>query len=287
MRHVKIQLAVLFFVALLTPAFAGIAGIEYMHYGDYTFLVEVNNQYGQQAFGVTRNLTVKDNIARIDVTGRGYLPDSWEKKLEEDQKVYHVSFRLQDPAITKALSDKAGAPVKDCIFSNEKPENLYFGFEYGFTVDFPKAGYEKISACNFKVYINGKEIETSATIAYLSSRQDKWHLEVVVSRDLLDIACNNHFEIVVFQCLHSQPDVACLVSLADDYNRNLELAGSVCDETSLLMIQDRLESNAQVLNIYFPLMDAGEQREILSNLPVEGDMVRSLKSMAAFAELHR
>ncbi len=149
MRHVKIQLVVLFFVVLLTPAFARVAGIQYMHYGDYTFLVEVNNQYGQQAFGVTRNLTVKDNIARIDVTGRGCLPDFWEQEIEEDQKVYHVKFKLQDPAITKALSDKTGTPIKDCVFSKEKPQNLYFGFEYGFTVDFPKSGYEKISVVSY------------------------------------------------------------------------------------------------------------------------------------------
>ena len=74
--------------------------------------------------------------------------------------------------------------------------------------------------------------------------------------------------------------------MANDYNRNLELAAAIHDETSLLMIQDRLESNANVLYKYFVSMDASEQREILSRLPVAGDLVRSLKSMTAFAELH-
>lgn len=287
MRHVRIELGILLFLLAITPVFAGIAGIETMVYQNYTFLVEVNNCFGQQAFGTEISLEVKDNIARIDVSARGHLPDFWQEELNPNKKVHHVSFNLKDPVITKCLSDKSGKPVEGCNFTTDKPNNLYFGFQYGFMAEFPKAGYEKISACNFIVYCNGKEVDSPAQVTYLSAKESKWQLEVVVGRDLLDISGNNNFEIVIFDCLHSQPDVAHLARVADDYNRHVEMAGSVSDEAALLTIQDRLESDARVLNEYFSLMDNCEKREILSRLPEEGDLARSLKSIAAFAELHR
>lgn len=287
MRLVKIWFVLFFLAMVIVPKCVYSEGMIVIASGKYRFLVDVSTQTNQAAYGVEGRLTISGNIARIDVEGPGYLPDYCEIKLKDGEYVYSTYFRLKDPDTSMSMVDLNSNTIAGCTFSNDVPENLYYGGNYGFTGMFPKAGFEKLNACNFKLYINDQEIISLVPRVYLSPRGDNWHLEVVVPRTNLNITCNNHFKLVVFQCLQTQPGAACLTELASDYTHNLELISSLRDEESVLIVQGRLESNAGILNEYFSSIDTEEQKNILGYLPSEGDLVRSLKSIAAFAELHR
>jgi hypothetical protein len=75
--------------------------------------------------------------------------------------------------------------------------------------------------------------------------------------------------------------------LAIDYTKNLQRINEVEDEQTILILQNRLKSNAGQLINFYDNLDAGEQRAIFSYLPDEGPLVRELKSKLAFAELYR
>jgi hypothetical protein len=78
-----------------------------------------------------------------------------------------------------------------------------------------------------------------------------------------------------------------LIALAIDYTKNLQRINEVEDEQTILILQNRLKSNAGQLINFYDNLDAGEQRAIFSYLPDEGPLVRELKSKLAFAELYR
>ncbi|MFZ5952378.1 MAG: hypothetical protein ACOYXC_16880 [Candidatus Rifleibacteriota bacterium] len=286
MRNLTIWLVILSFFVFGTEADAGIAGIEYVHYGDYTFLLEVHSEYEVDVWGEKYELTVNGDVARFDVEAPGYMPNHEEIKLDEEKKVYSVTVRLEDPAVKMAIGYGDGAPVEGCVFKEEKPEHLYFGDEYGFRGTFPVVEGEKLFACNFMVYVNGNEID-SGTPVYLDKIGGNWLFEVVVPREKLDAKIENKFEIVVYRFPKTVPSSENLFALAVDYTKNLQRLSEMEDEETILILQSRLKSNADQLIHFYDDLDVGEQRNIFDYLPDRGDLLRELKSKWNFAELHR
>lgn len=286
MRNLTIWLVILSFFGFGTQACAGIAGIEYVHHGDLTFLLKVLSEYKVDVWGEKYELTVNGDVARFDVEAPGYMPNHEEVKLKEEKKVYSVDVRLEDPAVTTAIGYGDGAPVEGCVFKEEKPKHLYFGNEYGFRGTFPVVEGEKLFACNFRVYVNGNEIDYGVP-AYLDKIGGQWHFEVVVSRKELDANIENSFEIVVYRFPKTVPPTENLFALAVDYTKNLQRLSEIEDEQTMLILQSRLKSNADQLIHFYDDLDAGEQRDVFDYLPDSGDLLRELKSKWTFAELHR
>lgn len=286
MRNLTIWLVILSFLAFGTQAYAGIAGIEVVPYGEYTFLLKVYSEHGIEVWGMEYELAVTGDVARFDIEAPGYMPKYNEVKLEEGKKVYSVDVRLKDPAVTMAIGYGDGSPIEGCVFKEERPKHLYFGKEYGFIGTFPVVENEKLFACNFMVYVNGNEIDYGTPV-YLDKICGQWHFEVVVSREELDANMENSFKIVVYRFPKTVPTTENLFALAVDYTKNLQRLSEIKDEQTALILQSRLKSNADQLTNFYDYLDAGEQRDIFNYLPDNGDLLRELKSKWTFAELHR
>lgn len=286
MRNITIWLVIMSFLAFGAQAYAGIAGIEFVYHGEYTFLLEVHSEYGVDVWGMKYELAVNGDIARFDIKAPGYMPNHEEIKLEEGKKVYSVNVRLKDPAVTMAIAYGDGSPIEGCVFKEERPEHLYFGDDYGFIGTFPVVGNEKLFACNFMVYVNGNEIDYGTPV-YLDKICGQWHFEVVISREELDANIENSFEILVYRFPKNVPTTESLFSLAVDYTKNLQRLSEIKDEQTALILQSRLKSNADQLTHFYDDLDAGEQRDIFNYLPDSGDLLRQLKSKWTFSELHR
>jgi hypothetical protein len=287
MRFLKIWLVITFLFAFNSQVKSAIVGgMEAVHHGDYTFLLFVFNEYGADVGGETYELTVDETTARFDIEAPGYMPNYAKVKLEEGKKVYTVYVTLEDPVVTKAICYENGDLIEGCILKEEKPEHLYLGDDYGFIGSFPVVEDEKLFACNFRVYVNGREIDYGVPV-YLIKLGKKWHFEIKVARKELDITTENSVEIVVYRLFKHTPMAEGLIALAIDYTKNLQRINEVEDEQTILILQNRLKSNAGQLINFYDNLDAGEQRAIFSYLPDEGPLVRELKSKLAFAELYR
>ncbi|MBU1105058.1 MAG: hypothetical protein KKB51_00215 [Candidatus Riflebacteria bacterium] len=277
-------------VFVLLTASEGICAERFLYIvsGKYRFEIHAYDEAGFELYNPKGKLTLSDNKAVIDIKTKGYRPTSLEFPLNENVYCYYAEIVLQNPAITLALVDEQFNPIKECVFNEEPTEQSTLETEFGFTGYFPRDGFKKLTARNFHLHINGKHLYNEPPQVYLCFFKDLCYFEVVVDRTRLDTLNNNHFELIVRKKPKStKVSAAYLCNLAADYSRNFELATAARSNKSILRLQRRLESNANQLIEFFGSMDAGEQREILGYLSVEGDLARSLKSIMAFAELHR
>ncbi len=276
-------------VFVLLTASEGICAERFLYIisGKYRFEIHAYDEDGYELYNPKGKLTLSENKAVIDIKTKGYRPTSLEFLLKENVYSYYAEIVLQNPAITLALVDEQFNPIKECVFNEEPTEQSILETEFGFTGYFPRDGFKQLTARNFHLHINGKHLYNEPPQVYLCLFKDLCYFEVVVDRTRLDTLNNNHFELIVMKKPKAtKVSAAYLCNLAADYSRNFELATAARSKKSILQLQRRLESNANQLIEFFSSMDAGEQREILGYLSVEGDLARSLKGIMAFAELH-
>jgi hypothetical protein len=267
-------------------AHASIGYTKVLNSGQYRFLLRLNGRFGDVYYKKIE-LTMSETTAQIDVEAPGYYPNTEVIELIEGTYQYSVTMYLKMPPVFKTLVDINHKPINNCKFLNTSPEHLYVGNNYYFAGVFPKKDNEKFNACNLITYVNGKKIEYHDMRVYLSSRYDEWYFEVTIPMELFDVSKDNHIELVLFHCLQNCPSSEHLAAIAVDYTRNIEFAEKSMDEKSLPLIQARLESNAEQLIAFWETLDPGEQKNIFSLLPESGDLVRTLKSKSAFAELYQ
>lgn len=282
MSHLKTRVLcfVLFLLTFSSSAFASL----YLSSGKYVFHVRaVNNSYKEipQARG---RVFISGNSARIDVEAPGYRSGYEYVYLRDNVTSYAANVRLDEPTIWINMLGSNHKPIASASTSHYS-QNMYWADEFGFTGQFPKAGFEKITARDFQVRINS--LYAFAPRVYLTSNGDSWRFEIVVKRRDMNSMFTNRFEVIV-KCdpEESAPTYAEVAELAADYCINMEMAGSVRDELTLNLLQNRLESNAvRILSAYTSL-GSDEQAQILAILANADALVQQLKTMTAFEDMH-
>ncbi len=281
MRLRRIWFVVL--VALL--AVAGPAAAElYLSSGPNFFRVQAMNGSFKDIQNARGRVFVSGNSARIDVEADGYRSGYEYVMLQPNVTSYYVRVRLEEPMVSMNLVDNDLKPVANSSF-NHYSQNMYWADEFGFTGQFPKAGFEKLTARNFSVRIN--HLYAFAPRVYLSANGDYWRFEIVVKRRDMNSMFINRFEIMIERDpIIAPPATAELVALAADYSRNLELAAAARSADETLLLQSRLESNAAQIIGAFAAISADDQTSIISCLKHEDVLRRTLKNMQTFAEIH-
>jgi len=282
MRLRRIWFVVL--VALL--AVAGPAAAElYLSSGPNFFRVQAMNGSFKDIQNARGRVFVSGNSARIDVEADGYRSGYEYVSLQKNVTSYYVRVRLEEPMVSMNLVDNDLKPVANSSFSHYS-QNMYWADEFGFTGQFPKAGFEKLTARDFSVRIN--HLYAFAPRVYLNASGDYWRFEIVVKRRDMNSMFINLFEIMIERDpVAAPPATAELVALAADYSRNLELAAAARSEDETLLLQSRLESNAAQITENFAGLSADDQNEVLAQLVQESPLARALKGIAAFENLHR
>ena len=282
MRLRRILIIVLF--ALL--AVAGPAAAElYLSSGPYFFRIQAMNGNFKDIQNARGRVFVSGNSARIDVEADGYRSGYEYVMLQKNVTSYYVRVRLEEPMVSMNLVDNDLKPVANNSFSHYS-QNMYWADEFGFTGQFPKAGFEKLTPRDFTVRIN--HLYAFAPRVYLTAAGDYWRFEIVVKRRDMNSMFMNRFEIMIARDpVATPPTTAELASLATDYSRNLELAAAARSADETLLLQSRLESNAAQIIENFADLSADDQNEVLTRLAHECPLTRTLKGIATFENLHR
>lgn len=294
MRLVKIWLVVVFlfwFSVGFDAAFGSDSGTRFTNIesGKYRFRVVVRSNGTQQEIQNARGqVTFNGNKARLRFEAKGYRPNLRDVELKENVYYYETFIYLGDPEITTALIDEKFNFLNGYTGNEYKPQNICWSDEICIAGELTKFGFEQFTAQSLHIHINGKHLYSFAPRVFLTSNGNKWSFEIMIHRGRLSTFGVNKFDIIASRnSTTAQSEATYLYELASGYRDNLELATLIHDEKGFLMVQERLESNARDLSNFFGSMNDEEQKEILGRLPAEGDLVRSLKSIAAFAELHR
>lgn len=271
-------------IALLALATSASATL-YLNSGQYRFNVRVTNNSFKDISGARGRVFVSGNSARIDVEAPGYRTGYQYVYLRDNVTNYSANIRLDDPTIWINLIGSDHKPIADASTSHYS-QGMYWGDEFGFTGQFSKKGFEKLTARDFTVRINS--MYAFGPRVYLTSNGDSWRFEIIVKRRDMNSIFTNRFEVVV-KCDPDEtaPTMASLLELARDYSANVEMASQARSEEDVSLLQCRLESNAtQIIGAFMTLAD-DEQSEILQTLPHNSVLVRQLKGISAFNNMHR
>ncbi|HNS10770.1 MAG TPA: hypothetical protein PKN29_13790 [Candidatus Ozemobacteraceae bacterium] len=282
MRLRRIFIIVLFALLAVTgPAAAEL----YLSSGPHFFRVQAMNGSFKDIQNARGRVFVSGNSARIDVEADGYRSGYEYVMLQPNVTSYYVRVRLEEPMVSMNLVDNDLKPIANSSFSHYS-QNMYWADEFGFTGQFPKSGFEKLTARNFSVRIN--HLYAFAPRVYLTSNGDYWRFEIVVKRRDMNSMFINRFEIMIERDpVVAPPATAELIALAGDYSHNLELAAAARSEDETLLLQSRLESNAAQIIANFASLSADDQNEVMAQLTRESPLTRTLKGIAAFENLHR
>jgi len=282
-NRIFLNMLLFVFLAVSNNAYA----VLFLASGKYSFQIDVYNKLFQNVmWDAQGRVAINGNIARIDVDAKGYRSNHIDIQLKKNIRAYKSHIVLEDPTILLGLEDENSSSIATCTWHIGGTLHLYWGDELGFSGVFPKTGFEKLTKQDFDVILNGDNQISNRV--YLTSIGDNWHFEIVIMRSKLDSVGDNHLTVVINSASRETVLPATyFYDLALDYTRNLELASSLRSEREVFLIQCRLESNANELIDAFSGMNKDDQKEILSRLPAEGDLVRSLRSIATFSELHR
>ncbi len=271
-------------IALLALANSASATL-YLNSGQYRFNVRVSNSSFKDISNARGRVFVSGNSARIDVEAPGYRTGYQYVYLRDNVTNYSANVRLDDPTIWINLIGSNHKPIADASTSHYS-QSMYWGDEFGFTGQFSKKGFEKLTARDFTVRINS--MYAFGPRVYLTSSGDNWRFEIIVKRRDMNSMFSNRFEVVV-KCDPDEtaPTFASLLELAKDYTDNVEMATRARSEDEIALLQCRLESNATRLIGSFVALAVDEQSQLLQVLPADSALVRQLKGISAFNNMHQ
>lgn len=283
MRQMKFK--VLCFVLVLLAMAGSASASLYLSSGKYIFNVRVANSSFKEVQNARGRVYVSGNSARIDVEADGYRSGYEYVYLRDNVTNYSANVRLDEPTVWINLIGSNFKPIANASTSHYS-QNMYWADEFGFTGQFPRVGFEKLTARDFDVRINS--MYAFAPRVYLTASGDNWRFEIVVKRRDMNSMFSNRFEVVVKNDPDAAlPTFAALLGLAVDYSSNLEMATQARDEASVSLLQSRLESDATQLVAVFAALSADEQAQILAAVPADSSLARQLRTVAAFNNMHR
>lgn len=280
----QMKFKVLALLVMLLAVAGSASATLYLSSGKYVFHVQVTNSSFKDIQQARGRVYISGNSARIDVEADGYRSGYEYVSLRDNVTSYTSRVRLDEPTVWISVIGSDFKPVNNCSTSFYS-QNMYWADEFGFTGQFPKAGFEKLTARDFIVRVNS--MSAFAPRVYLTANGDSWRFEIVVKRRDMNSMFANRFEVVV-KC---DPDVlppamADLLDIARDYMINQEMAAGAFDDAVVTLLQSRLESDAIQLISSFAVVSGDEQKQILQVLPADGSLARQLKAIVAFDQVH-
>ena len=236
----------------------------------------------------TASISIHKNEASIKVSAPGYNSNYRSIELKEDVHYYESVVYLPDPTTFTFLRDHTLKQVKNgAAYQEWEPCNKCWYDEICVAGEFPKAGFENLSANDFHVHINWAHDYAWPPRVFIFDREDRWGFEIMVDRTTMKSNKANKIDIIITRNgEHNQPQTKYLQHLAAAYGAGVEKLNTAVDEADFLRWQDRLAATASELTRNFTGLNPETQNRILAQLSDEWPLTRDLKSIATFAHLH-
>ena len=236
----------------------------------------------------TASISIYKNEASIEVSAPGYNSNYRSIELKEGVYYYESVVYLPDPTTFTFLRDHTLKQIKNGLDYQEwEPCNKCWYDEICIAGEFPKKGFENLSANDFHVHINWTHDYAWPPRVFIFDREDKWGFEIMVDRTTMKSNKTNKIDIIITRNgEHNQPQTKYLQYMAAAYGAGLEKLNTAEDEADFLRWQERLAATASELTRNFASLNPETQSEILAQLSDDWPLTRDLKSIATFAHLH-
>lgn len=257
--------------------------------GKHRFRLQVINvSTKKEVHNAAATISIERNRAYIDINAPGYRKGTRSFDLIKGVYFYEGIATVHEPEICPFLRDHNLKHLKNGIIWPEwEPCNNCWYDEFCLAGEISKKDFENISSEDFHVHINRTHDYAYPPRVFIFDREDKWGFEIMIDRTALKSGGQNYVDVIITRNgEHNQLSAKYLKHLASAYRKGTEKLQSLSHENEFLRLQDRLELTEKELTRNFADLDADNKEEILSILPAEGPLARSMKTVICFDNLH-